>query len=96
MNYNTEIPSIIAALHSYNEYRGLSYGIGGDVNASTVPNYIKHFQPNVTGYSIGKHLGEYCNGKLTKENRIYFGAKIHFFVFFIADNCRANCKVSYI
>jgi phospholipase B1 len=72
MNYNTEIPSFIAALHSYNEYRGLSYSIGGNVNASTVPNYIKHFQPNVTGYSIGKHLGEYCNGKLTMNLYFFF------------------------
>lgn len=56
--------SFIASIASLTEYRGLSYGIGGDDNAFTVPNYIKHYQPNLTGYSTGKHLVEYCNGKI--------------------------------
>lgn len=64
MGVNTSLPPLLAMLDSYKEYRGLSYSIGGDEGALTIPNYIKHYQPNVTGYSIGQHLGEYCNGKL--------------------------------
>lgn len=65
MGFDTTIDPIIATLNSYNEYRGLSYSIGGDQDAFTIPNYVKHYQPNVTGYSVGKHIGEYCNGKLS-------------------------------
>ncbi|KAM9777533.1 phospholipase B1, membrane-associated-like [Neosynchiropus ocellatus] len=39
-----------------NEYRGLSWSIGGDGNISTVttlPNILKEFNPNVTGYAEG-------------------------------------------
>lgn len=63
MGYDETLPKLLATISSYYEYRGLSYSIGGDTNASTIPNFIKHYQENVTGYSTGKHLGEYCNGK---------------------------------
>ncbi|XP_041668835.1 phospholipase B1, membrane-associated isoform X2 [Cheilinus undulatus] len=39
-----------------NEYRGLSWSIGGDENITTVttlPNILKEFSPNVTGFSEG-------------------------------------------
>ncbi|KAI9482850.1 MAG: hypothetical protein EXX96DRAFT_630936 [Benjaminiella poitrasii] len=42
------------------EYRGISYGIGGDEYAFTVPNYMKHYNKNVTGYSLGSHSSEIC------------------------------------
>ncbi|CEP16713.1 hypothetical protein [Parasitella parasitica] len=61
MGFDTTVNPVIAALNSYNEYRGLSYSIGGDKDAFTIPNYVKHYQANVTGYSVGKHIGEYCN-----------------------------------
>lgn len=61
MGFDTAIDPIIAVLNSRNEYRGLSYSIGGDKDAFTIPNYIKHYQSNVTGYSKGKHIGEYCD-----------------------------------
>ncbi|XP_014912928.1 phospholipase B1, membrane-associated-like [Poecilia latipinna] len=38
------------------QYRGLSWCIGGDGNLTTVttlPNILKHFNHNVTGYSLG-------------------------------------------
>ncbi|XP_047243288.1 phospholipase B1, membrane-associated-like isoform X3 [Girardinichthys multiradiatus] len=38
------------------QYRGLSWSIGGDKNLTTVttlPNILKHFNHNVTGYSLG-------------------------------------------
>ncbi|XP_047466154.1 phospholipase B1, membrane-associated [Mugil cephalus] len=39
-----------------NQYRGLSWSIGGDQNITTVttlPNILKEFNPNVTGFSTG-------------------------------------------
>ncbi|XP_061609687.1 phospholipase B1, membrane-associated-like isoform X1 [Phyllopteryx taeniolatus] len=39
------------------QYRGLSWSVGGDDNLTTVttlPNILKHFNANVTGYSVGK------------------------------------------
>ncbi|XP_041660847.1 phospholipase B1, membrane-associated-like [Cheilinus undulatus] len=39
------------------QYRGLSWSIGGDKNLTTVttlPNILKYFNQNVTGYSLGK------------------------------------------
>lgn len=36
------------------EYRGKSWSIGGDANATTLPNYLRQFSPNVTGYSVGR------------------------------------------
>ncbi|XP_060919443.1 phospholipase B1, membrane-associated [Labrus mixtus] len=39
-----------------NEYRGLSWSIGGDGNITTVttlPNILKEFNPNLTGFSEG-------------------------------------------
>ncbi|KAM4521769.1 phospholipase B1, membrane-associated-like [Odontesthes bonariensis] len=38
------------------QYRGLSWSIGGDENLTTVttlPNILKHFSPNLTGFSVG-------------------------------------------
>eukprot|EP01091_Cochliopodium_minus_P017130 TRINITY_DN6622_c0_g1_i1.p1 TRINITY_DN6622_c0_g1~~TRINITY_DN6622_c0_g1_i1.p1 ORF type:complete len:351 (-),score=87.56 TRINITY_DN6622_c0_g1_i1:35-1087(-) len=40
------------------EFRGMSFPIGGDENQTTVFNFIKHYNPNVFGASIGKHLVE--------------------------------------
>ncbi|KAK2856052.1 hypothetical protein Q5P01_004787 [Channa striata] len=39
------------------QYRGLSWSVGGDGNLTTVttlPNILKHFNQNLTGYSVGK------------------------------------------
>ena len=45
------------------EYRGISYGIGGDDDALTVANYIQHYQSNLTGPSLGSHATELCTRK---------------------------------
>lgn len=39
-----------------NQYRGLSWSIGGDANltkVTTLPNILKNFNPGLTGYSLG-------------------------------------------
>ena len=36
------------------EYRGKSWSIGGDANATTLPNFLRQFSPNVSGYSLGR------------------------------------------
>ncbi|XP_038123562.1 phospholipase B1, membrane-associated-like [Cyprinodon tularosa] len=46
------------------QYRGLSWSIGGDENLTTVttlPNILRHFNHNVTGYSLG--IGDQNNPK---------------------------------
>ncbi|KAI8969709.1 hypothetical protein BDB01DRAFT_816414 [Pilobolus umbonatus] len=46
------------------EFRGLSYGAGGDSGAVTIPNFIKKYNSNVRGASVGEHLAELCYGPL--------------------------------
>jgi len=47
-----------------NEYRGLSYSIGGDKNATTLANFLKTYNPLLQGPSHGSHLVELCYGPL--------------------------------
>ncbi|CAO3679287.1 hypothetical protein G6F70_005299 [Rhizopus microsporus] len=61
MGINLSQPPSLAAFNALNEYRGLSYSIGGDEGALTVPNYVKHYQPNLKGYSIDSHIALYCS-----------------------------------
>lgn len=44
------------------EYRGLSFSMGGDNNAPTIPNFIKHYRPDLIGQSRGNHFIELCMG----------------------------------
>ncbi|KAI7871370.1 uncharacterized protein EV154DRAFT_431606 [Mucor mucedo] len=60
-------PSLVNMLDVFKEYRGLSYSIGGEEGAFTIPNYVKHYQPNVTGYSVGVHLAESCNDQPNQD-----------------------------
>ncbi|KAL7411862.1 hypothetical protein BDY24DRAFT_395118 [Mrakia frigida] len=46
------------------EYRGSSYAAGGDEEAITIPNMIRHYNPNLTGFSLGEHGAEICFGAL--------------------------------
>jgi len=38
---------------SMKEYRGISFSIGGDAGAITMPNILKQFSPSVIGFSTG-------------------------------------------
>ncbi|KAF7722980.1 hypothetical protein EC973_002450 [Apophysomyces ossiformis] len=42
------------------EYRGASFGGGGDAGFATIPNMIKRYRPDIVGASVGEHLIEYC------------------------------------
>jgi phospholipase B1 len=44
------------------EFRGNSYGIGGDTGAVTLANFIKHYNSNVSGPSTSSHLVSLCYG----------------------------------
>ncbi|KAI8984114.1 hypothetical protein BDF20DRAFT_816011 [Mycotypha africana] len=46
------------------EYRGNSYGIGGDSGAITLANFMKKYQPKVKGASVLSHLVSYCSNDL--------------------------------
>jgi phospholipase B1 len=42
------------------EYRGLSFSMGGDPNAPTIANHIRYYQPELVGSSRGTHFIELC------------------------------------
>jgi phospholipase B1 len=42
------------------EYRGLSFSIGGDHNAPTIANFLRNYRPDLVGASRGSHLIEVC------------------------------------
>lgn len=44
------------AIPELREYRGLSYPIGGDDDAITLPNILAHYSPGLRGMSRGSHL----------------------------------------
>lgn len=44
------------------EYRGLSFCMGGDHRAPTIANFLKHYRPDIIGPSRGAHLIELCLG----------------------------------
>ncbi|KAG0929766.1 hypothetical protein G6F57_012005 [Rhizopus arrhizus] len=46
------------------EYRGNSYCMGGDTDAVSLANFIKHYNPDVYGASILSHLVSLCHGPL--------------------------------
>lgn len=46
------------------EYRGQSWCIGGDANASTIGSFLRFYSPEVQGLSLGHHIGELCYGPL--------------------------------
>lgn len=52
----------IINIKSLYEYRGISYGGGGDPGADTVPNYFKRYNPSIKGASVDEHLVEICYG----------------------------------
>lgn len=45
-----------------NEFRGKSWCIGGDENATTVPNFLSTYVPDIQGAAKGHHVLEYCSG----------------------------------
>eukprot|EP01111_Echinosteliopsis_oligospora_P007538 TRINITY_DN2273_c0_g1_i2.p1 TRINITY_DN2273_c0_g1~~TRINITY_DN2273_c0_g1_i2.p1 ORF type:complete len:222 (-),score=57.57 TRINITY_DN2273_c0_g1_i2:153-818(-) len=46
------------------EFRGQSWSIGGDENATTMANFLKTYNPNVVGMSLGHHFVELCYGPI--------------------------------
>lgn len=56
--------SYIPGLNLSFENRGISFSMGGDPGAITLPNIISRFNRNITGASIGDHPVEFCYGDL--------------------------------
>lgn len=50
-----------------NEFRGKSWSIGCDPNATTVPNFLATYVPNIIGGSFGQHIVEYCAGEFCPD-----------------------------
>ena len=53
----------ILNVSSITEYRGQSWGIGGDDNAITLGNFVGHYNSSVEGRAQGSHLATICHGK---------------------------------
>ncbi|KAG0170907.1 hypothetical protein DFQ30_001795 [Apophysomyces sp. BC1015] len=56
--------SSIVNLSSLHEIRGISYAVGGDDGAITIPNFVKRYSPTLAGASVGEHLVEFCYGAI--------------------------------
>ncbi|KAI9263353.1 hypothetical protein BDA99DRAFT_438410 [Phascolomyces articulosus] len=54
----------ILNVSSITEYRGQSWGIGGDEGAITLGNFVKHYNASSEGQSKGSHLATICHGLL--------------------------------
>ncbi|KAF7721874.1 hypothetical protein EC973_003970 [Apophysomyces ossiformis] len=68
--------SSILNLKSLYEIRGVSYAMGGNNDATTIPNFIERYSPKLSGASVGKHLVELCYDRpsLDKLNSAQTGA----------------------
>lgn len=51
-------------LTDFDEWRGVSFAIGGDPDALTIPNLVGHYNSAVQGASLSHHGLEYCGGSI--------------------------------
>ncbi|EJD41351.1 hypothetical protein AURDEDRAFT_115465, partial [Auricularia subglabra TFB-10046 SS5] len=51
-------------LDNFDEWRGVSFAIGGDPDALTLPNLVGHYNSAVQGASVSHHGLEYCGGSI--------------------------------
>ncbi|KAJ3286672.1 hypothetical protein HK104_008918 [Borealophlyctis nickersoniae] len=56
--------NLLALLPALEEDRGISFTMGGDAGAVTLPNLISRFQPNLVGQGKGDHPLTICYGLL--------------------------------
>ncbi|KAG0170908.1 hypothetical protein DFQ28_001416 [Apophysomyces sp. BC1034] len=59
--------SSILNVSSLHEIRGVSYALGGDDDAITIPNFFKQYSPTLIGASVGEHIVEYCKDQPNKD-----------------------------
>ncbi|KAI9496150.1 hypothetical protein BDB00DRAFT_738428, partial [Zychaea mexicana] len=52
----------ILNISSITEYRGQSWGIGGDPGAVTLGNFVNHYNASLEGPSVGNHIATICHG----------------------------------
>ncbi|KAI9322740.1 hypothetical protein BX666DRAFT_1849325 [Dichotomocladium elegans] len=50
------------SINTLNEDRGVSFAMGGDRAAITLPNIIHYYSPGLVGSSVGRHLLSICFG----------------------------------
>lgn len=53
------------------EFRGWSWSIGGDENVTTLPNFIRNYNPALTGYSVGHREGSLCWSGICRGDGIH-------------------------
>ncbi|KAI8896079.1 hypothetical protein BC833DRAFT_630742 [Globomyces pollinis-pini] len=52
------------SLKNLYEQRGLSWSMGSDAGTVSIANFIKNYNPNVIGGSVGEHIVNVCYGPL--------------------------------
>jgi phospholipase B1 len=62
MALGDSITTGFGVLGAGNETRGLSFSMGGDEGAVTLPNFFKYFNPALVGASQGTYPAEVCYG----------------------------------
>lgn len=61
--YYSFFPSLFSIIvHGLVEYRGQSYTMGGDPDVASIPNFLKIYNPDLVGYSVGSRKGHFCLG----------------------------------
>lgn len=55
-----------------NEYRGISFAMGGDPHSVTVPNFLRHYRADLVGASRGTHLVELCHGSWCPPDEVAY------------------------
>lgn len=55
-----------------NEYRGISFAMGGDPHTTTIPSFLKHYRADLVGASRGTHLVELCHGAFCPPDEIAY------------------------
>ncbi|KAI9268039.1 hypothetical protein BDA99DRAFT_535558 [Phascolomyces articulosus] len=63
--------SSIIDTSSFREYRGQSYGIGGDSDAQTMATFTRHFSPDLVGPSLGERSVSLCLTIMFKKVGIF-------------------------
>ncbi len=54
------------------EYRGISFAMGGDPHAVTLPGFLQHYRADIVGASRGTHLVELCQGDLCPPDEVAY------------------------
>ncbi|XP_065915128.1 phospholipase B1, membrane-associated-like [Dysidea avara] len=53
------------------EYRGKSFSIGGDAGANTIASWLRNYNKDLVGMSVGSHVAELCYGEICSPDQYH-------------------------